>query len=226
MSLAAITQLVRDKLRTAALGADMADQLVVERAIGLAVEQYSADAPQQLSALVTGFSGETIDLPSAWVLGRSVLDAVEYPVGQAPRAEIASAVVRSADEQWRVLLLNATLSGATLRVWFTAPHVVDADTCTVPAQHLNAVACWAAAELCRQIATQKGHERDASLSAVAVQGSSQSGDLARRARDWFTQYRVALGIADPEADDGGKAAGTVVTLERTRTRARFHSLGH
>lgn len=226
MSLAAITQLVRDKLRAAALGSDMADQLVVERAIGLAADQYSADAPQVLGALVSGFSGEAIDLPTAWVLGRSVLEAVEYPVGRAPREEVPAAVARGADGTWRVLLLDQTLSGATLRVWFTAPHVLDADECTVPPQHLNAVACWAAAELCRQIATQKGHERDASLSAVAVQGGTQSGDLARRARDWFTQYRVALGIADPEADAGGKAAGTVVTLERTRTRARFHSLGH
>jgi hypothetical protein len=90
----------------------------------------------------------------------------------------------------------------------------------------GALACWAAAELCRQLATQKGHERDATISAVSSNGQTQSSDLARRAKDWFAQYRIALGLPDPEAAAGGNAAGTVVSFERTRTRARFSTLGY
>ena len=112
-----------------------------------------------------------------------------------------------------------------MRVHFTAPHVLTVDECTVPTQHFNAVACWAAAELCRQLATQKGHERDATLSAANTTGASQSGDLARRARDWDLQYRQTLGLPDPDAVPGAAGSSAVVQFDRTRQRGRFSSLG-
>jgi hypothetical protein len=124
---------------------------------------------------------------------------------------------------WRIVLASESLTDATVRVWFTAPHADDGST--VPAVHENAVACWAAAELCRQLATQKGHERDATIAAAQTNGSSQSGDLARRARDWDLQYRQALGLSDPAAETGPDAAGVVVQFDRARMRGRFSSPG-
>lgn len=225
MTLATITQLVADKLRTVALGRELADPLVTERAIAQAVLQYGADAPRTLTADVPNITGGLFDVPAGWVSTASQLVAVEYPIGVAPMATLEAAIARNEAGTWQVMLLDDTLADATVRVHFTAPHVVDAEGSTIPALHENAVACWAAAELCRQLATQKGHERDATISAASVNGQSQSGDLARRAKDWFAQYRVALGLPDPEAAAGGRAAGTVVQFERTRTRGRFHSLG-
>lgn len=225
MTLATITTLVTDKLRTAALGTSLAHPLGVQRAIDQAVLQYSADAPQQLQVVVTGANGDTLAVPTTWVGGTSVLQWVEYPVGRAPRATLDALATQDAAGDWQILLLVDSLVDATVRIAFTAPHVLTTETCTVPAHHENAVACWAAAELCRQLATQKGHERDATIAAAATNGSSQSSDLARRARDWDLLYRQALGLPDPAAQPGGQAASTMVAWERTRQRGRFHSQG-
>lgn len=225
MSLATITKLVDDKLRTAALGRDLASPLVIGRAIAQAVLQYGLDEPQALVELQEAVTGDTLATPAAWVDGRSLLTAVEYPVGRAPMETIDAAVARNAAGDWVILLPVDSLLDATVRVHFTAPHVVDDSACTVPAEHENAVACWAAAELCRQLATQKGHERDATLSAAATQGQTQSADLARRARDWDLQYRRMLGLPDPEKVQGADGAAAVVSWGRERPRGRFHSLG-
>lgn len=226
MSLATITQLVQDKLRTVALGREQADPRVVERAIEQAVLQYGLDSPRHLAAEVANVTGGLIDVPAGWVVERSQLEAVEYPIGVAPMATLEAAVVRSEGDVLQVMLLDDSLSDATVRIHYTAPHVATLAECSVPAEHDNAVACWAVAELCRQLATQRGHDRDATLGAAAVNGQSQSGDLARRAKDWFAQYRVALNLPDPEATTGGQAAGAVVQFDRTRVRGRFSSWGY
>lgn len=226
MSLATITQLVDDKLRTLALGRELASPLVIGRAIDQAVLQYGLDAPQQLQVKVDGVNGATIPVPQGWVVGRSVLNALEFPVGRAPIATIDAATARDAAGDWQILLPVDSLVDATVRIHFSAPHQVNATECTVPAEHENAVACWAAAELCRQLATQKGHERDATISAANTNGASQSGDLARRARDWDLQYRQALGLPDPDKVLGAAGSTVVTTFERGRRRGRFSSRGY
>jgi hypothetical protein len=226
MSLAAIQQLVDDKLRSASLGSVLADVAARDRAIAQAVLVYSADAPQRLNDLVAGISGSSFDPPPGWVAGRSQLDQVEYPLGQVPRAVLAAAVVLDDASELQIVLADQALSNATVRVYFTAPHTLTADASTVPAEHENALACWVAAELCLQLATQKGHERDATISAAAVNGQSQSGDLARRARDWLRTYRSTLGLPDPDDKPGVAAASSVVSWGRSRPRGRFSSLGY
>lgn len=224
MALASLKQLVADKVRSLSLGKDLASPLVLERAIDQAVLAYGLDVPLETWDDLVGVTGGQFDVPPGWVEGRSQLVAVEYPIGVAPMATLEAAIARSEGGVWQVMLAADTLADATVRVHFTAPHTVTADASTVPAEHENAVACWAAAEVCRQVATQKAGDRDATIGAAAVQGGSQSGELARRAREWMVQYRTALGLPDPEALAGGQAAGTVVQFER-RSRWRFHSWG-
>lgn len=224
MSLATITQLVDDKLRSTSLG-DLAPTDVRDRAIVQALLQYGADAPQQLSADVAVPGGEAFGVPPAWDAARSQLVAVEYPVGQAPMATLPAVVTRTTSDALLIVLLQDTLPAATVRVHFTGPHAGDGST--IPAEHDNAIACWAAAELCRQVATKLGHDRDATISAGAVDQQSQSGELARRARDWLLQYRTTLGLPDPDKASGGQAAGTVVRWEGDgHRRARFSALGY
>lgn len=227
MGLAAIKQLVDDKLRSAALGAELADPVVRDRAIAQAVLQYSLDAPRRLHEDVADPGGWVLPLPAAWVEGRSTLVAVENPVGYAPMRVLEAAVLLSiAGDGYQVVLADEMVATGLTRVHFTAPHVVTGDESTIPAEHENAVACWAAAELCRQLATQKGHERDATIGAAAVAGNTQSGDLARRAREWLNQYRQVLGVPDPDAKTGPKAAGAVTSWRGDdRPRPRFYSTG-
>lgn len=221
MSLASITLLVKDKLRTQSL-ADYALDDVVQRAVDQALLAYGKDVPLQLSDVVVA-SGNSLALPQGWILGRSTLSTVEFPVGQVPMATLMAAVVALADDSVVIKLQADSLpADSVVRINFNAPHAADGSS--IPAQHENAVACWAAAELCRQVATQMGHDRDATIQAVAVNGSSQSGDLARRAKDWAAQYRNELGLPDPDANPGGQPASAVVSMESDgHRRARFYS---
>ena len=222
MSLPAIIQLTRDKLRTAMLGADLADGLVVERAVLQAATQYGTDMPRRRTTLVTGLTGSTVPLPSGWVPDRSALLAVEYPLGQAPMATVpAQVALKPSADEYQVYLLDTTLSAASLRLHWTSPHELTAEACSIGEQHWNALACWAAGEVCRQLATAKASERDATMSAVQVNQGSQSGDLARRARDWLREYRQALGLPDPEQATHGDAACAVVSWGHRRPRPRI-----
>lgn len=226
MGLAAITTLVDDKIRAASLGADLAPTTARDRAIAQALLQYSLDAPQELYADQADADGAVLDLPTGWVAGQSSLLYVEHPVGYAPMRVIDAAVLRDIGGGLKVVLADDATASGLVRVHYTAPHVVTSEASTVPAAHENAVACWAAAELCRQLATQKGQERDGTIGAAVANGSSQSGDLARRARDWFTQYRTTLGLPDPDTMAGPKAAGAVTSWRGDdRPRPRFYSPG-
>lgn len=226
MSLATITALVDDKLRSVALGADLADPTVRDRALAQGVLQYGLDAPQRLNELAAGVTGAFVPLPSGWVLGRSLLLALEYPLGQAPMQTVEAAVGMLAAGTWAIVLADTVLANESARVYYTAPHTLTSLICTVPAEHENALACWVAAELCRQLATQKGHERDSTMAAAVSGGASQSGDLARRAKDWFNQYRAVLGLPDPDRVQGAAGSGTNVTFGPRHVRGRFSSLGY
>ncbi|TXI17631.1 MAG: hypothetical protein E6Q67_13025 [Roseateles sp.] len=223
MSLATIIELVQDKVRADALGSLVTDQLI-QRTLAQALIVYSADKPREASAEELA-SGDTIMVPTDWVEGLSSLVAVEYPVGQAPMATVAASAVRPYGGAVRIQLQDRVLATDTpVRVHYLAPHAADGST--VPAEHHNAIACWVAAELCRQAATRAAHDRDATISAAATQQGSQSGDLARRARDWLTQYRTQLGLPDPEQSTPVKAAGVVVTPEGDgHRRGRIRSSG-
>ncbi|MFN3302793.1 MAG: hypothetical protein ACK44A_03635 [Roseateles sp.] len=223
MSLATIIQLVHDKLRSDALG-DLVSTDLVSRVVAQALVHYSTDKPRELTADTTA-DGDQVPVPPEWVEGVSKLTAVEYPVGEAPMQTLAAAPARPWGGAVRIVLQERSLPTATpVRLHFTTTHASDAST--VPAAHENAVACWAAAELCRQAATRAGHDRDATISAANTNQSSQSGDLARRAKDWLAQYRTELGLPDPDAKASGKPAGTVVTPAGDgHRRGRHTSLG-
>ena len=221
MPLAQIIALVDDKLRSAALGS-AANLATRDRAIEQAVVQYSEDAPRVLVADVAGVNTQTIAVPVGWVAGRSRLVQVEHPIGTLPVSTLAAATGYDGTA-WQVVFEQAP-ANALVRIHYTAPHELSDSECTIPAQHENAVASWAAAELCRQLATQRGHDRDATIGAAATQGQSASGDLARRAREWVAVYRTTLGLPDPDKDPGARAAGAVVSFATDRRRGRFNSL--
>lgn len=223
MSLATIIQLVNDKLRSDALG-DLVNTDLIDRTVAQALIVYSSDKPHVLTE-DTVANGDTIAVPPTWMEGVSTLTTVEYPVGEVPLVALAAAAVRPWGGAVRIVLQDTSLPAATpVRLHYTASHLADGST--VPASDENAVACWAAAELCRQAATRYGHDGDATINAASTNHASRSGDLARRAKDWLAQYRTELGLPDPDAKSGGKAAGVVVTPAGDgHRRARHTSAG-
>lgn len=222
MSLATIKDLVNDKLRSDALGSLVSVELI-DRAVAQALLRFSSDEPQLLFADQTA-DGQTVLVPADWMDGVSRLDRVEYPVGESPERTVAAAITRPWGGAVRITLESALPTATPVRVHYTAPHLADAST--VPEAREAAVACLAAAELCRQAATRAGHDRDATISAAATSQSSQSGDLARRARDWEAQYRTMLGLPDVDAKTTAKGASAVVTpASDGHRRARLASAG-
>lgn len=219
MPLAEITQLVDDKLRSATLGR-MADTAQRDRAIALALLQYSADAPLQQMLRLVNVNASSLAVPEGWAASWA-LDAVEAPVGQIPRATVDAAAYFDG-LAWSILLAQPLVAPVVL-VHYSRPHTVTDAASTAPAMHENAIACWATAELCRQMATARGHERDATIGAAMQSGSSASADLARRARDWLAEYRAELGLPDPDKR-GQAAASAVASTRRERVRARYFTL--
>ncbi|XHS78503.1 hypothetical protein ACFJGW_00600 [Burkholderiaceae bacterium UC74_6] len=233
MSLSKIILLVNDKLRSEAL-ADLAAADVVERAVGQALLRYGQDKPLDMDGLVEAQTDLTdmLPMPDGWQPGVSNLVSVEYPVGEAPMVTIPALVVHPITGGDRIrLTLDALPLDSQARIHFTGSHAADGST--VPEAHMDAIACLATAELCRQSATRYGFDRDATLNAAGVSQPSQGAELARRAKDWAAQYYAQLGLRNPDqvsagssgdAGTGVASAGVVVQPARDgHRRGRFSS---
>lgn len=83
---------------------------------------------------------------------------------------------------------------------------------TVPALHRLPVACYAAALLCRQLATYYSGQRETTLNADNSHTDVRARDYAARANEYRATYYLALGLSDPYArhGSGGAASGSGV----------------
>lgn len=206
MALADFQQLVDDMV------ADQASVITPEvrdRAIEQARVRYSADCERELVEDVTwladGFDGP---LPAGWTLGAYVRQA-EYPIGHKPPSLIQLAVYQTPSGQ-SLAAVESFAAGSVVRVTYAAPHLLqdglDAVD-TIPLNHRQAVAQFAAYVLCQQLATRYSGERETAIGADAVQTESRARAFAARAKEYRTAYYVGTGQADPFA----KAAATTGT---------------
>lgn len=195
-----------------------------ERAIELALVRYSADRPRTVVEDVVTADGVTVPLPAGWVAGESALHTVECPV-------VAPPVPLEADAwtMWRtptgevIGLLQAATPGATARLHYTAPHVVDDASSTIPPAHREAVACYAASLLAEQIATAHASAQDSTIAADRVDQAHPAREWAARAKAYRNRYFATLGIEisaqgveQPRID----AAGVVVDLNLPTSHGR------
>lgn len=194
MSFSALSDLVTDlvpdtgaRLTAGAMG----------RALEAARVQYSKDRPRLVLEDITAVAGNRQALPLGWLPGAALV-SLEYPVGQFPPvmlgpAEFGLLSTPAGDE---IGLLNAVPAGEVLRVGFTAPHVLTAspDTCTIPAGHFEAVACWAAALLCDQLAAAYADNTDPTIAVDRVDYTSPSRTWAGRAKAYRERYAQLVGV--------------------------------
>jgi hypothetical protein len=176
-----------------------------DRAIELARLRYSEDAGRKLTEDVVwtaaGFFGP---LPASWVTGASLV-TTEYPIGMEPAEFIDLAVYLTPTEE-QLASPEALPVGATVRVQFVAPHLLDATPAdTIPLKHREAVASYAAQILCKQLATYYSGQRDAAVGADSSNGDSRARNYAARARDYRAAYYAGIGKADPQSDKGAGA---------------------
>lgn len=196
-----------------------------ERAIGLALARYSTDRPRELVADVTSAGGQGLPLPADWVVGESVLQGIETPVGRLPPAALASS-------QWSIYrtplgeeirVARPLLSGDVARLGFTAPHRLSATEDTIPQAHREAVACYAASLLAEQVATVHANAADPTIGADRVDQAHPAREWAMRAKSYRNRYFATLGIeinAQGVEQPRIEAAGVVVDLDLPTTHGR------
>lgn len=180
-----------------------------DNAIDLAVERYSQDRPRTLVEDITSDGTRALALPGAWVADFSTLVSLEYPIGQFPPSLLTGFELYQGPSTTVVHLQSAPAASADVRAAFTARHVLSQASDTIPQQHREAVASYAASILCEQLASFYSGEGDSTINADAVDHRSKASEFARRAKTLRTRYYDALGI-DPKKN---VAAGVVVEVD-------------
>ncbi len=202
-----------------------------DTALQIAVLRYSQDVPRTVVNDVlwaaTGYEGP---LPADWIDGCELI-AGEYPIGLRPPEALDVSIYVAPGPVQSLLAAESLPAGAEARITFSAPHQLvggGAPLDTIPLGHREAVASYAAFQLCRQIATKFGHERDTVISADRSDTESRARNFAARARDYRAGYFAGIGKADPQAGNGGtssaEAAGAVVSWP-SRSRGSLTRMG-
>jgi hypothetical protein len=207
-----VTDLVQDdagKIQTA--GRD--------RAIALAVQRYSKDRERLAVEDLTPTDANTLPLPAAWQADFSEIRTLEFPIGVMPLSVIDQAryglyqtptatVVRVADA--------VTVAAGSVRSTYTITHALDATHDSIPIADREAVACWAAAALCDELASLYSGDTDSTISADSVRTAPRAVQYATRATTLRKRYLNELGIDDKRA----VPAGTVVTMDKPDSRGQ------
>ncbi|MCC7487627.1 MAG: hypothetical protein IT529_21845 [Burkholderiales bacterium] len=191
----------------------------IDRAIDLAVVRYSEDRERIKVEDLTPTDANTLPLPTGWETGFSALRSLEYPIGNVPPTMIdparyslyqspASTVIKTLD--------GVSVAAAAVRASYTIKHAVTSSLDTIPLQHREPVACWAAASLCDQLATFYAGQSDSTMQADTVNHQSKSAEFSARARALRKRYLDELGVEEKR----NAAAGVVVNLDLPDSRGQ------
>lgn len=187
-------------------------------AIAAAVERYSEARPVEKAADIAGASGNSIALPTGWESGFSDLKSLEYPVGRVPPTYLESDAyaLYLGTGGLSIMLLSALPAGSTVRAVFTVHHQLTTLVDSIPLRHREAVAKFASASLCDQLAALYANDTDSTIGAGMVQGQTKSQAYAARARDYRKQYQDAVGVTDKTM----QPASAVATLRPRDARGQ------
>lgn len=183
-----------------------------DTAIQTAVLRYSDDRPRALVVDVVSAGGYRLPLPAGFVMGFSSLSSIEQPIGNVPETliDLSRTSFYNTPTTTELQLPVSLQAAATARIAFTAQHVVSGIADSVPLNHRNAVACWAAALLCEQLANYYATEGEPSIGADAVNHASKTETFAARARSLRSQYLKDLGVDEKRI----KPASAIADLDQ------------
>ncbi len=179
--------------------ADVIQQPARDAALDAAVQRYSLDRPRESVEDVTALSsGYFLPLPLAWEAGFSQLNAVELNPGSTILQNIpggqCAIYVMPAGQQIRLPDGLPVYVGATSRVRFTVAHTLDGSTDTIPTYARQALASYAAAILCEQLAAYYAGDSDPTIQADAVAHQTKSQTWGARSRVLRDAYFKFLGV--------------------------------
>lgn len=201
-----------------------------DRAIAAALLRYSQDRPRRIVADVTAdAAGYRLPLPAGWVARESAVLSIEMPVGAVPASMLApdGFALRETPSSEEIVLGVTVALGDAARITFAAPHALSASVDTVPARDREALACWAAALLCDQVAAHHAENREPTIQADRVDYTSATKEWGARAKAYRALYFQLLGIDTGPGPGSGavkpKPAGEVVNLDvpDSRLKARL-----
>jgi hypothetical protein len=155
-----------------------------------------------------------------------VIRQVEYPIV----ASDVSPPLLERDE-WmeyvlpagRVLrfLKDKPSAAQTARDTYTALHVADDQTFTIPDDDFDAVANWAASLCCRALANKYAQNTDPSLGVDRIENTTKSREYAARSKDLWRDVAAHLGTTEDET-----GAGNVIVDWPAETSFGFDWLTH
>lgn len=210
----------------------------LDAALEGAVARYSKHRPRTLVEDLAAAS-RALALPASWDAALpSALVAIEYSTAGCPPMprpishweiylEPTRTVLRYSgpDSVSRVAEGYAPpADGESVRVTYTASHVVDPTTDTVPASDREAVAAWAAAELLDQLAARGAQASDTTIAADGVEHIAQVRSYRAIAKSHRDRYYELLGLQrSAEMRPGATSAVATMTprrLDRGGSRLR------
>lgn len=179
-------------------------------ALTAAVNRYGMDRPRRF-VVDLPIADDGIDLPPDWEAEVSTAVALEHPIGQRPPAMLPNEGYYryAAPTGERIMFAGGYGGTGDVRLTYTRAHAIDdgADACTIPDQHLEAVASWAAAVLCEVLATYYAGNSEPTIQADRVDYTGPARQYQKRAEALRKRYLDELGI-DPKRN---VAAGAVAS---------------
>jgi hypothetical protein len=187
-----------------------------DQAIGLAVARFSQDRPRSGVEDVVAAAGRFQDLPAGWVPGFSEVREIETPPEADPPSFLAAGdwAIEETASGPRLRLAEGLVAGTVLRIRYTLPHTLDADTDTLPTMAREAVAVLAAAHLLDSLAAATAGDGESTIASDSVDHGSRSDQYAARARELRRRYFALTGVSDQRSP----AASAVVNLDLTDSR--------
>ena len=182
--------------------------LDLDSAAQSALQRYSQDAPYLVSEAVS-CDGTTAPLPLSWKTGFSqVKSAVALTGGSTPD------VIQQKGIDGDMLLLGRYFTGQ-LQLEFSLPHQLEQQKDTVYFGDMEALACYAAAVCCDQLAAYYINEANSTLNVDTTAHQSKSAEYRKQANAYRARYQAHVGQKIP----GSTAAGVFVSFgSRRRNR--------
>ena len=151
-------------------------------------------------------SSVQFSLPTDYIFGQSVIDYIEYPTGSVPPSILDSrswavgyygeeelGSVRD-DELVLMLYRNSPSNGEYFRYLYTALHVIDSTTDTVPLNEFEPLCLWTCSKICDAIAMKfssiTDNSNDTDFGGAATENAREMRQNANRFRkgywEWWT----------------------------------------
>jgi hypothetical protein len=192
----------------------------IAEGIKAALERYSKDRPRERAIRVQGtgaFRYGAAAVLTGYVVGFSSVMRVAYPHvttdAEPAFLEDGTWEVRlDYDDVAYLVFKTATPSASEyFAAWYTAPHTLNATTCTIPALDDEAFADLAAAEAFYKLAARFVQTVDGSVDADVTDRRTRADIYRSLGKDFEAKYRSRMQGGDTPL----KAASYITELDRT-----------